>query len=237
MHSDIVTGLFVGRAERRWPGRPASAIGKRPVAADEAPLILETEGFLLDEQADPRVHGGPDKAVHHYAAGHYAAWRAEFPRLAARLVPGGFGENLSTGAGGADGEPWDETSVCIGDVFELGTALVQVTQGRQPCWKLNAHLGEPRMAARFQETGRTGWYHRVLRPGRVAIGDVMRLVERRHADWPLARLIAARFAPRLDPVEAAEAAALAVLAPGWRQAFARKTDPDWQEDTTRRLQG
>ena len=155
MHSDIVTGLFVGRAERRWPGRPASAIGKRPVAADEAPLILETEGFLLDEQADPRVHGGPDKAVHHYAAGHYAAWRAEFPRLAARLVPGGFGENLSTGAGGADGEPWDETSVCIGDVFELGTALVQVTQGRQPCWKLNA---PPTMVRRFaSRRNATAW--------------------------------------------------------------------------------
>ena len=125
-----VYGLFAGAVADRWEGRPPSAIAKTPVAG---PVEIGFEGLLVDAQADRTVHGGAEKALHHYAADHYAAWIAE-GYLPDGAVPAAFGENLSTlGV--------TEEQVCIGDVFRLGTARVQVSQGRQPCWKLNA-LGD-----------------------------------------------------------------------------------------------
>src|SRR3546814_3138455 len=72
--------------------------------------------------------------------------------------------------------------------FELGTALLEVSQGRQPCWKLNDRFGVPDMVRRVQSSGRTGWYYRVLRPGTARAGDPLRLDSRPHPDWPLRRL-------------------------------------------------
>src|SRR5690606_20539649 len=119
---------------------------------------LTKTGLCGDEQADLTVHGGTDKALHHYAADHYQVWQAIFPDIAERFVPGGFGENLSTTG-------IDEETLCIGDVIRIGEAVVQITQGRQPCWKLSAHIGRDDMAARFQKSGRTGWYYRILQEG------------------------------------------------------------------------
>src|SRR3546814_4948632 len=96
-------------------------------------------------------------------------------------VPGAFGENIST-------RGLDEDNVCLGDRFELGTALLEVSQGRQPCWKLNDRFGVPDMVRRVQSSGRTGWYYRVLRPGTARAGDPPRLDSRPHPDWPLRRL-------------------------------------------------
>ncbi len=222
-----VSGLFTGRIEDRWPGRPPSAIGKQPAPG---PQRLETLGFEMDAQADLTVHGGPDKAVHHYAGEHYAEWRAEFPQLADKFHPGGFGENIST-------EGMTEETLCIGDIFALGTARVQISQGRQPCWKLNNHIGEKTMAARFQKTVRTGWYYRVLEPGSVEVGDEFTLLERLNPDWTLIRVIAARFNARLDPETAATLARLPALAEGWRESFAKKCDASYVEDTAPRLVG
>ncbi|MBL6432131.1 MAG: MOSC domain-containing protein [Alphaproteobacteria bacterium] len=156
-----VDGLFAGAVVDRWEGRPSSAIAKTPVAG---PVEIGFEGLLVDAQADRTVHGGAEKALHHYAADHYAAWIAE-GYLPGGTRPAAFGENLST-------LRVTEEQVCIGDVFRLGTARVQISQGRQPCWKLNAHRGRDDMAAAFQKTGRTGWYYRVLEPGLVSRGSV-----------------------------------------------------------------
>ncbi|MBK5933956.1 MOSC domain-containing protein [Rhodovulum imhoffii] len=131
------------------PGGDAhSGIDKTPVTR---PLALGLEGFEGDEQADRRVHGGVEKAVHHYPFEHYATWRKELGDLAPLTPPGAFGENLSsTGL--------TETTVAVGDIFRLGGALLQVSQGRQPCWKLNLRFDVPDMAQRVQKSGRTGWY-------------------------------------------------------------------------------
>ncbi|MEH0069830.1 3-alpha domain-containing protein [Pannonibacter sp. Pt2-lr] len=93
------------------------------------------------------------------------------------------------------------------------------------------------MAPAFQKTGFTGWYYRVLEEGSVSAGGSIRLLERLHPDWTLSRLISARFNPRLDPAEAAELSRMEVLAEGWRNAFARKVDPAFVENTDRRLKG
>ena len=225
--SGVIIGLYVGKPEQRWPGKPPSAIGKQPV---DRPLHVEAHGFTEDSQADLAVHGGPEKAVHHYASEHMAFWRDMFRERAAQFGPGCFGENVSTSG-------ITELNLCLGDTLSMGTAKVQVCQGRQPCWKLNAHTGLEQMAVQFQKTGRTGWYYRVLETGTAALGDQIELVDRMHADWSLQRLIAARFDPRLETEIAAELAELPSLSQNWREAFGKKTKRGFVENTDRRLKG
>jgi MOSC domain-containing protein YiiM len=219
-------GLFAGTVADRWEGRPPSAIAKTAFAGSAE---IGFEGLGVDAQADRAVHGGTEKALHHYAADHYADWIAE-GYLPDGTVPAAFGENLSTVG-------VTEAQVCIGDVFRLGTARVQICQGRQPCWKLNAHRGRDDMAAAFQKTGRTGWYYRVLDPGRVAVGDAFVLLERPCPRWTVLEVTRARLTRRIGPAEAAELAALPELADGWRQAFAKMAANAPAEDTSARLFG
>ncbi|MBP6678256.1 MAG: MOSC domain-containing protein [Paracoccus sp.] len=241
--------LLTGRAAPLPGSDQKSGIDKRPVAG---PLMLGPEGFEGDEQADRRVHGGPEKAVHHYPFQHYAAWRAEFgldgdapgvshPRTpvgyldmkeAARLLaaPGAFGENIS-GLGAS------EDNVAVGDIFRLGRALVQVSQGRQPCWKLSRRFGVADMARRVQESGRTGWYYRVLQPGLVAPGDALELIDRLAPEWSLRRLWRALYVDRMNLDELVGIAALDVLADGWRRYATRRLESGRVEDWTKRLEG
>ncbi|MEO4043185.1 MOSC domain-containing protein [Hoeflea sp. CAU 1731] len=220
-----VEGLFVGSVEDRWPSKPPTAIGKRSLSQ----TVLVTEnGLDGDVQADLTVHGGPDKALHHYPGEHFAVWSHELARD--DLIPGGFGENISTIG-------LTEDAVCIGDIFALGTAKVQISQGRQPCWKLNSHTGDDRMAWRFQKTGRTGWYYRVLAPGEVGIGDALTLIERPCPEWSVMSVTRARLTRRISLQDARTLATLPELANGWRDAFARLAQGNRQEDTAKRLQG
>nr|WP_197094569.1 MOSC domain-containing protein [Microvirga massiliensis] len=151
-------------------------------------------------------------------------------RAFGQVSAGGFGENVSI-------LDITEDDVCVGDVIRIGEALVQVTQGRLPCWKLSTHVGREDMAARFQKSGRTGWYYRVLREGLVRAGDPVILMERPQPGWPLSIVIAARFDPRLDPALARRLSQIAELSLSWRSGFARKSDPDYVEDTSLRLAG
>ncbi|GAB5463785.1 MOSC domain-containing protein [Hoeflea alexandrii] len=223
----IVTGLYVGQVRQLWPGKPVSAIGKLPTAA--AQVLTET-GFADDQQADLAVHGGVEKAVHHYAAEHYEAWRAELGPSADGFGPGRFGENISTTG-------MTESDLCIGDRLRLGSAIVEISQGRQPCWKLNAHAGLKTMAALFQQTARTGWYYRVIEPGTVRIGDEIMRLECPNPDWTVERVTRARLNPRLAPDIASVLARLPRLAPGWADAFSRKSHRGFSEDVTIRLEG
>lgn len=222
-----VLGLYVGKAKERWPGKSPSAIAK--FEANGSQQLIET-GFMSDAQADLRVHGGPDKAVHHYPADHYMAWQAEKFETSFAFRAGGFGENIST-AGIL------ESDVCLGDVFELGTARVQISQGRQPCWKLNLHTREPSMAKLLQASGKTGWYYRVLQQGEVKVDDQLKLVERPVEQWPLDKLIAARFDKNIPRDHAKELAKIPELAKNWRQYFHKRAFTDFSENQTPRLVG
>ncbi len=99
------------------------------------------------------------------------------------------------------------------------------------------HTGFELMALELQKSGKTGWYYRVLQPGIVSVGDQIKLVERAHADWPLAKLIAARFDKNLEEEVAAELAGLDVMAEGWRKYFAKKAKTGFVEDQSSRLVG
>ena len=225
--SSTVGGLFVGKAKERWPGKPPSAIAKFPTAGPQH--LIET-GFISDEQADLRVHGGADKAVHHYPAEHYTFWQSKrFPSSFA-FQPGGFGENVSCAG-------LREVDVCLGDIFELGSAIVQISQGRQPCWKLNKHTRVDEMAMLMQQSGKTGWYYRVLQQGQVQTGDPIKLVERLHESWDMRRLISARFDKNISREEAKELSEIEELASGWRQYFFKRANKVFVEDQTARLVG
>ena len=222
-----VSSLYVGKVEDRWPGKAPSAIGK--ILANGKLVVTQT-GFESDHQADLKVHGGPDKALHHYAADHYAHWQSELPEQAEKFVPGGVGENISTPG-------ILEKDLCIGDVFSFGSARIQISQGRQPCWKLNLHIGDKQMVKLFQESGFTGWYYRVLETGSVQAGDLLELIDRPQPDWALDKVIAARFDPKLDPAIAASLSELPELADNWKEAFAKKKDKAFREDTSARISG
>ncbi|WP_412051315.1 MOSC domain-containing protein [Hoeflea sp. Naph1] len=222
-----ILGLYVGQPRERWAGKPPSAIGKHPT--DTAQELTDT-GFVDDQQADLKVHGGLEKAVHHYAAEHYPTWRSELGAVADGFGPGRFGENIST-------RGMTEANLCIGDVLAMGSAVVEISQGRQPCWKLNAHTGIQTMAALFQQTVRTGWYYRVLEPGAVRVGDEVRRLECPNPDWSVERVTRARLDPRVEPEIAAELAELPRLAGGWAEAFRNKARRDYREDIAARLDG
>ena len=128
-------------------------------------------------QADTKNHGSPDQAVLLYAAAHYPLWRAEVDRL--EIGPGGLGENFTI-----DG--LTERTACIGDTYAIGEALIQVSGPRYPCAKIERRWGVAGLTARVAETGRTGWYCRVLREGLVEPGAPVALVERPYPEWIVA---------------------------------------------------
>ena len=159
--------IFVG-CIRTLPesGRP-TGMYKFPVSDA---IDIGLEGFVDDQQADRSVHGGPEKAVHLYPTRHYATLASQFPHAVSALVAGSLGENLATG-------DLDERDVRIGDIWQLGSAMLQVCQPRNPCWKIDEKFACTGMAAYIAEHLLTGWYWRVIKPGVVRPGDTLDLFE------------------------------------------------------------
>ncbi len=132
---------------------------------------IDAEGIKGDIQVDRRVHGGAEKALHQYAIPSYASMHAAFPELATRMPIGSMGENLTVLG-------MHEDNVHIGDIYRIGSALVQVSQPRNPCWKINSKFDDERLAKFIATQHIPGWYYRVLEAGNVELGDSMDLVER-----------------------------------------------------------
>jgi MOSC domain-containing protein YiiM len=175
-----IISVHVGRVAPLGPDRVPSAFIKRSVAG---PVLVQRLGLVGDEQADLRVHGGLDKAVYGYAVGHYSAWRQEYPHHDALLGAGAFGENLAI-----DG--LNEADLCVGDVHAIGSALLQVCQPRQPCFKFALRFEDNVLPRAMTRNGRSGWYYRVVTEGHLRAGDAVTLQERPNPDFPFTRLIA-----------------------------------------------
>lgn len=223
--------LLAGRVRPFGPKGVPSGIEKMAV---EGPVRVTTVGLDIDEQGDPKHHGGPEKAIHHYPHDHYAGWCSELAGHGANVDvlehAGAFGENLSTTG-------LTEADVCIGDRFRLGTALVEVSQARQPCWKLNHRFGFAGMSRAVQGSGRTGWYYRVIEAGEVAAGDRLVLVARPCPEWSLQRLLHVLYVDRLNIAALAEMAELPVLAESWRKLARQRVANHAVEDMEKRLAG
>ncbi|MGU3496202.1 MOSC domain-containing protein [Xanthobacteraceae bacterium A53D] len=204
-----------------------SGIVKTPTPG---PVHLSATGFASDEQGDLRYHGGPEKAVHHYPFDHYAAWQQEIGAHALLAQPGAFGENLSTSG-------LTEEQAAIGDVFALGSAIIEISQGRQPCWKLNERFAVSGMARQVQVSGRTGWYYRVRQSGMVAPGDDLTLIDRHAPEWTVARVWRAFYVNALDYDELRLLAEHPLLAERWRTHAMRRIETRSVESWTERLEG
>jgi len=147
--------VFLGGICPLPPDNQPTGIFKQEVLM---PVWVGREGLAGDAQADRRVHGGPEKALHQYAIANYARLASKFPDAANLLIPGSIGENLSA-------PRWDETNIAIGDVFRFGDSRIQVSQPRSPCWKIDNRFGVEGMAQYIAEQRITGWYFRVLEEG------------------------------------------------------------------------
>jgi MOSC domain-containing protein YiiM len=151
-----------------WNGKEVTTgIFKYPV---NQPIFLGSEDVENDHVIDRRYHGGVDKACYLYTADHYKYWQTLYPDL--ELPWGIFGENLTV-------EGLHEADVNIGDVFRIGEAVVQATQPRQPCFKLEFRFNDNQIVRKFIDSGFAGVYVRVIEKGLVKIGDSVELIERK----------------------------------------------------------
>jgi len=182
-----------------------SGYGKEPVDGEVFVGRLNLDG---DGQADKRWHGGPDMAVLAYANAHYARWRAELAWPAAG--PGAFAENFTV-----DGV--DEQSACLGDIWQVGAARLQISEPRKPCRNISRFWGREDLLRLTEQSGRFGWYLRVLREGRVRAGQEIELIERPHPEWTVARAMAARRNKARDRATAQRLAACPALGADWRE--------------------
>src|SRR5699024_7130763 len=143
----------------------------------EGQVWLTKTGLKEDEVADTKVHGGPEKALFAYPEAHYEYWREQLGKES--MVAGGMGENLVI-------EGADEFTTFIGDVYRFGEAVIEVSQPRRPCWKPARRHRVLDLALQIQNSGRTGWYYRVLEEGYVEANVTLELIDRPHPEWSIA---------------------------------------------------
>lgn len=186
---------------REW----VSGIYKQPVTG---PVRLRKLNLDGDGQADLRHHGGPDRAILAYCADCYSDWR-EWLNLP-HLAYGAFGENFTVSG-------MDENTVCIGDVYQVGAVVLEVSQPRKPCWKLGRRLGIAELPAQVERIGRTGWYLRVLQEGEVDAGLSVVLTERKHPEFTVTRAHAIFRARKTDTRAALALASCEALSQDWRE--------------------
>lgn len=165
-----------------------------------------------DRQADLSVHGGTDKAVCVYSNEHYADWKRELGEDG--CGPGWFGENFTV-------EGLSEITACIGDVYSIGTAVVEVSQPRGPCWKLARRWNRLDLPRRVVRSNRTGWYFRVVDEGEVAAGQDLLPVRRPYPKWSIARVNRLMYLKSESADDRRELASCPALAESWRAALSK----------------
>lgn len=186
-----------------------TAIYKEPVAGSVRIGRLNLDG---DGQADLRVHGGPDKAVYAYPSEHYAHWSRELVR---DFPWGQFGENLTVAG-------LIEDEVCIGDVFRVGTARLEVTQPRTPCFKLAMKMQVDDFVDRFAASLRTGFYLRVLDEGTVAADAAITREARGAGALSVREAFRLRYEPAPERSALQRALSASALSPSWRRAYEKR---------------
>lgn len=167
-----------------------------------------TLGLAGDGQADLENHGGIHKAVYAYPVEHYESWSRELRRN--DFVHGQFGENLTV-------EGLAEDDVFIGNIYRIGTVVLEVTQPRVPCYKLALRMNLPDFPKRFAASGRTGFYLRVLEQGEIGAGDAIELINTDPRKLSVHALMRLMYFER-DNFELAEKAlSIPALTPSWRE--------------------
>lgn len=195
-----VLAVNVGQKTRRRRDHDGrlywTAIQKAPLSG---PVEVTRMGLAGDEQVDRKNHGGLDKAVHAHFVDHLA-WMEHLSGQS--VTPGRIGENLTLS--GIEGNSVTEGDFCLGDIVQIGSVRLQVTQPRNPCYKQAEELKVKDLVSRVLATGRTGILFRVLQEGVVQAGDVVELLHRPAPQWPVARVTQLIRQPRRYRQEWAE---------------------------------
>ena len=208
-----ILSLQIGLPQRVVAGGKErfTAFGKQPVTG---PVRLTRTGLVGDGVGDPKVHGGLDKAVCCYPSEHYPAWERE---LGVALGPAAFGENFTTAG-------LTEETVHVGDRFQVGSALVEVSQPRQPCSTLAAMRDRKGFVKEVQESGRTGFYLRVLHEGDVSPGDTIAVAAADPAAISIAEANRIHRDRRHDPDGVRRLLAVPALSVAWRDELEKHPD-------------
>ncbi|MBM7650866.1 MOSC domain-containing protein [Neobacillus cucumis] len=207
--------------DREW----TSAIFKEPVT--DAVWVGKT-GLTGDEQFDQKNHGGPEKAVFAYSSEHYTYWQTD--HNITNISIGGMGENFVL-------ENMNEDEVAIGDIYQIGEAIVQVSQPRQPCWKPARRFKTKNLALLIQNTGRTGWYFRVLKEGSVKAGEAFTLLQRPYPQWTIGKCNEIMHGQKQDFEQLKELAACEFLAPSLQDTLQRRVEKQETPDIQNRVFG
>ncbi|MGE8067042.1 MOSC domain-containing protein [Pseudomonas sp. NPDC089569] len=176
---------------------------------------VERHGIVGDQHGDTRVHGGPEKALHQYAAQNYERLAQAFAHSAAQLVAGSLGENISAFG-------LCELNVHIGDVFRIGSVVLQVSQPRSPCWKINHRFDAEHMSMFVAKERITGWYYRVLQPGSLQAGDRIERLERHSELFSIDRFWQVQLSHRPVIDDLIALAATPGLAPDWQRRLSER---------------
>lgn len=206
--SMTIDALLIGMPQP-FRGDEYSAIAKQAVAH---PVRIGWLGFEGDGVADSIHHGGWDKAIHLYPQDHYGWWQEKKPDHPLLGAPGAFGENIAS-------RGMTESDICLGDRFSLGSAVVEVSHGRQPCWKLDHRFGARDVMATIVKTARCGIYFRVIREGEAQVGTDMELLDRPLPDWSIERVFRLLIGGghKADPEAVRALADTPLLAEAWRE--------------------
>lgn len=197
---------------------------KQPVSS----LLVSVERALGDAQADPKHHGGPDRVLHHFPREHYGQYRRWDLMQRFKDAPA-MGENISTVG-------LDETQVHIGDIIGIGDVVLQVTQPRSPCFKLNLQFGHSDFALAMQQSRMCGWFYRVLTPGTIHADDSIVLLERR-TDMSVSQAMEVYFLTEFDAQAYERLAATEGLAQTWVNSLHRRIEQQKIEPWQMRLTG
>lgn len=176
---------------------------------------LTKTNLVGDAVADTKVHGGPEKALFAYPVKHYAYWKKDLDNET--IDVGAFGENLAM-------TYMDEHTVCIGDTYQLGEAIIQVSQPRRPCWKPARRFRVMDFALRIQTSGLTGWYYRVLQEGHIESGQKMKLLERPFPEWTVAKANQVMYEYKDNMERTASLASCMLLAKNWKRTLNRRLE-------------
>lgn len=215
LHSWAISGPLLCERFSSLPGSSkATAMDKR---TSTGPLRLGMTGLQGDRVADQRFHAGPDRTLCHYPTQHYVYWAQRFPQLRTRLALGAFGENLGS-------EQLDEHQVCIGDRLRWGDALIELSQPRSPCVRLDNRHGVRGLARELSTSGRTGWLYRTLEEGTVHPGDSLQLLERPYPAISVAHVWHCFLDPMLADETLLQLAELPRLATHYRAIFRQRYD-------------
>lgn len=189
----------------------SSAIGKEPVGGRVWAAQLGLSG---DAVADRKNHGGVDQALLAYSAEHYARWRKEW--LREDVGPGAFGENLTV-------TETDEDAVCLGDRWQVGPVVFEVSKPRTPCNTLARRHRRPDLIATVFANGRSGWYLRVKKEGWIEAGMPVTLTDRPYPQWPVRRVAQVMSERQQRTDDAALLAQCPALAEDWRHRLSRES--------------